>query len=254
MISSKAKPFTREELAALSPWRLPIMDEPEPEPEPEPESEPEPEEAIELPRMPTAEEIEAMQKQAQEEAAAIGYQEGYQRGHGEGREQGYAAGFKQGREEGWREGHEEGKKIMLEAAARFEPLLDALDQPLALMDEQVEQELVTLAIAIAKQLIRRELKTDPGQIVAVAREALSILPSSARRVQLLLHPEDAELVREALALKESAPRWKIVDDPLMTRGCCRVLTESSHIDATLEKRMMAVIAHLLGGEREGDAP
>jgi len=268
--SSRLKPFTREELEALSPWQLPVMDAPEPEPEPE-------EEPVELPKMPTAEEIEAIQKQAHDEAAILGHQEGYERGHQEGREQGYneghnagrnaghqqghdegwqqgrEEGWKRGHDEGWQQGHAEGQKIMLEAAARFEPLIDCLDQPLTLMDEQVEQELVTLAIALAKQLIRRELKTDPGQIVAVAREALAALPASARRVHLHLHPEDAELVRHALALRDSGPRWKIVEDPLMTRGGCRVLTETSHIDATLEKRLMAVIAQVLGGEREGDA-
>lgn len=268
--SSRLKPFTREELEALSPWQLPVMDAPEPEPEPE-------EEPVELPKMPTAEEIEAIQRQAHDEAAALGRQEGYEQGyecgyregreqgynegrdaghkqgHGEGWQQGREEGWKRGHDEGWQQGHAEGQKVMLEAAARFEPLIDCLDEPLALMDEQVEQELVTLAIALAKQLIRRELKTDPGQVVAVAREALSALPASARRVHLHLHPEDAELVRHALALRDSGPRWKIVEDPLTTRGGCRVLTETSHIDATLEKRLMAVIAQVLGGEREGDS-
>ena len=270
MISSRRTAFTLEELAALSPWQLPSMDEPPPEPMPEPAPEAE---ALGLPRIPTAEEIEAIQKQAHAEAAELGYQSGYQEGHQrgraegheqghaegltQGREQGQAEGYKQGQEEGWEAGHkagyEAGQRVMLEAVARFQPLIDSLDQPFGLMNEQVERELVTLAIAIAKQLIRRELRTDPGEIVAVAREALSILPSSARRAALHLHPDDAELVRDALALKESAPRWKIVEDPLMTRGGCRVLTETSHIDATLEKRLMAVIAQLLGGEREGDA-
>lgn len=274
MISSRAnKGFTREELAALSPWRLPVMDEPEPEPEPPPE-----EPAEELPRMPTAEEIEAIQKQAYDEAAEAGHKEGFERGHSAGREQGFKEGheqgFKEGREQGLKEGHAEGhaqgheqghaagwqagyaagQAVMLDAAARFEPLADCLAEPLAQLDEQVEQELVALCIAIAKQLIRRELRTDPGQIVAVAREALGVLPAAARRVSLHLHPEDAELVRDALTLRESGPRWKIMEDPLLSRGGCRVVSETSQIDATVEKRLMAVIAHLLGGGREGDAP
>ncbi len=252
MNSFKSKGFTREELAALAPWQLPVMGEDEPEAdEPRPDED---EEETAIPRMPTAEEIEAMQKQAHEEAAAAGYREGFQLGQGEGREQGHREGYEQGREQGWREGHEAGTAVMMEAAARFEPLADCLAEPLALVDDQVEQELVALAIAIAKQLIRRELKTDPGQIVAVAREALTILPAASRRVSLHLHPEDAELVRNALALKDAGPRWKIVEDPLMTRGGCEVVTETSFIDATLEKRLMAVIAHLLGGGREGDQP
>lgn len=273
------KGFTREELAALSPWRLPIMDEEEPvivEEPPPPEEEAE--EMIPPPMMPTAEEIEAMQKQAYDEAAASGYQDGFERGHSEGREtgwrEGHEAGLRQGLEEGRQQGQQdghregfqqgfeegrcqglaEGREVMLKEAARFEPLMDCLADPLAQLDDEIEQELVTLAIAIAKQLIRRELKTDPGQIIAVVRDVLAILPSSSRRVNLHLHPDDAELIRSALALREGGPRWKIIEDPLLTRGGCEVSTETSHIDATLEKRLMAVIAHVLGGGREGDTP
>jgi len=67
-----------------------------------------------------------------------------------------------------------------------------------------------------------------------------------------LHPEDAGLVRSALSLDEMSPPWKIVEDPLITRGGCKVDTEVSHIDATVENRLTAVIATLFGGEREHD--
>jgi len=44
---------------------------------------------------------------------------------------------------------------------------------------------------MVRQLIRREVKLDPGQIVGVVREALGILPISARNIRVVLHPEDA---------------------------------------------------------------
>lgn len=213
------------------------------------EAEPEPpaaavEEETEYPAMPTAEEIEAMQKQAYEEARAAGYKEG----HKEGSEQGY----RDGREEGYRRGYEEGRASAAVLAERLQALIDCLSEPLAQVDARVEQELVALSIAIAKQLIRRELKTEPGEIVAVVRQATAILPSGARKISLHLHPDDAELVRSTLALDEAGPRWRIVEDPLLTRGGCRVTTDTSHIDATVEKRLASVIAHLLGGERDED--
>jgi flagellar assembly protein FliH len=49
-----------------------------------------------------------------------------------------------------------------------------------------------------------------------------------------------------------SPAWRIVEDPLITRGGCKVDTEVSHIDATVENRLAAVIATLFGGEREHD--
>jgi len=73
-----------------------------------------------------------------------------------------------------------------------------------------------------------------------------------KKISLKLHPEDAELVRSALALDEMSPSWGIVEDPLITRGGCEVDTDISHIDATVDHRLAAVIATLFGGERESD--
>lgn len=239
---SSSKGFTAEELAALAPWRVPLVGEgPDPE---RIEVEEAPvtvvEEEVETAPMLTAQEIEAMQRQAYEEAA--------QQGLAEGREQGYREGHEEGRRLGLAEGQEEVKAL----ASRLEEIMATLNEPLLELDEQVEHELVALAIALARQLIRRELRTDPGQIIAVVREALAILPSSVRRVSLYLHPDDAELVRTALSLDEGGQRWRLVEDPLMSRGGCRVASETSAIDASVEKRLAAVIAKAFGGERMDD--
>lgn len=239
---NSSKEFSPDELAALMPWRLPLVGEPEVEVEeapPEEASPPEVEE-VETVAMPTAEEIEAFQREAREEAAREGYREGY--------DQGYQEGYEKGREQGYGAGRDEVDRVV----AHLRGVVDGLAEPLRAVDEQVEQELAALAVALARQLIRRELKADPGQIVAVAREALGVLPSSSRKVSLYLHPDDLELVRAVLAIDEDEQRWKLVGDPLLTRGGCRVVSEVSVIDATVEKRMAAAIAQAFGGERGGD--
>jgi flagellar assembly protein FliH len=252
MNSFKGKGFSPEELAALSPWQLPVMGEEEP---PEPEAETSVvEEEVEAPRFPTAEEIEAMQKQAYDEASGAGYREGSERGYREGREQGLREGHDEGYAAGYAAGQNEGRAAMLDAKARFEQLVGCLDEPLARVDDQVEEELIALVIAIARQLIRRELHNAPGEIVAVVREAMGILPASSRKVTVHLNPDDAELVRSTLTHDEHPPRWKIIEDPALTRGGCRVTTETSYLDATVEKRLAAAIARLLGGERGEDHP
>jgi flagellar assembly protein FliH len=38
------------------------------------------------------------------------------------------------------------------------------------------------------------------------------------------------------------------------RGDCRVVTENSRVDATIENRLAAIMANTLGGEREEDHP
>ncbi|TAN53103.1 MAG: flagellar assembly protein FliH [Methylococcaceae bacterium] len=267
---SISRGFSPEELQALSPWQLPDISATQPahsrreaEPPrartadasiadkpPAPVTPP-------SPPAPTAEEIEAIQKQAYAEGFARGYQEGQEKGYMEGKQKGYDEGYQQGNQEGHAEGLAEGRKqgqeelaeLQRHYAERFQQLWAALSAPLAELDDEVEHELLLLAVAIAKQVVRRELKLDPGQIVATAKAAAAALPSAARDITLHLHPEDGELLKEALSLTEQGVQWKILEDPLITHGGCRITSESSAVDATVEKRLAQAIAKVLGDER-----
>jgi flagellar assembly protein FliH len=102
--------------------------------------------------------------------------------------------------------------------------------------------------------VRRELKTQPDEIIAVVRETVGLLPIVARQVRVHLHPEDAELVRSRLAIASGEVAWSIVEDPMLARGGCRVTSETSNIDAQLEQRLGAAIATVLGDERGHSGP
>lgn len=258
-MSASGRVIPRDALGEVRRWELPSVDDPEPplppqaepvpeavEPEPaafvelpppaEPAIEPEPEPAP-LPALPTLEEIEAIQREAQAE----GYQAGFEQGFAEGRERGHAAGL---------------AATEAEVRAQFAALqggLDALAVPLARLDAAVEDELVQLVIAIARQFVRRELRAAPGEIVALVRETVALLPLANRPVQVRLHPDDARLLRERGGSGEVAA-WELVDDPTLARGGCVVEAAESRIDASVEARLNTVIATLLGGERDEDAP
>ncbi len=197
----------------------------------------------------TVEEIEVMQKQAFDEAFEQGRQQGFEQGQQQGFEQGHQQGF----EAGNKTGYEESRHLLQQQVAHLNLLLESLSTPLKNLDAEVENELIKLVIAIAGQIIRREIKFDPGQIIGVIREAVHVLPLSSQKITLNLHPEDADLVRSVLNLDENPPPWRLQDNPLITRGGCIVETEVSAVDATLEKRLAAVISTLLGGDRQQDA-
>lgn len=168
----------------------------------------------------TAAEIEAIEQQA--------HQEGFERGYGEGQER------------------------LQQEVKRFTDLIQSLQKPFENLDEQVEKEFVTLLKIVARQLMRREIKTDPGQIIAVVRESIAALPVATGNVRVHLHPEDAELARSVFSVSDSADSWKIIEDPVLAKGDCRIVTESSKIDASVEARLTAVVAQLFGGERMND--
>ncbi len=172
----------------------------------------------------TVDKLEALQKTAFEEA--------------------FAQGLEAGRQEG-----------LAALAARTDVLnrcIEGLAEPFRELDDEVEQALVSLAIKVARQIIRRELKTDPGQIVGVVRETIELLPVASRQVEVHLHPEDAQVVRAAFGDSGTNLAWTLVEDPVLTRGGLRVTTATSQIDARVEKRLDAILATLVGGEREED--
>jgi flagellar assembly protein FliH len=132
---------------------------------------------------------------------------------------------------------------------QLDTLLQFMARPLQDLDAEVEKMLLQLTLAVGKQLARRELRIDPAQVIAIIRESLQELPSSAREIRVHLHPEDAAIVRERLTAPANERAWTIVEDPTLSRGGCLVRTENSQIDARLESRINTVIANALGDER-----
>jgi flagellar assembly protein FliH len=165
----------------------------------------------------TVAEIEDVERRAYEEAFA------------QGREAGYQAGFAAARAEA----QQQIEKLKSQVA-RLDAMFGLLNAPLEQMNAEVE---------------RRELKTDPTQVIAIIRETVALLPASARDVRVHLHPEDAAVVRERLAATTADRAWTIVEDPVLTRGGCKVTTDTALIDARVEKRLNEVIAAVLGDER-----
>ena len=254
-----SKIISGDNLTAYQGWELPNVDPP---PEPEPASDAPPakldENARKGPRAPksstappTLDEIEAIQREAQEEGFAAGYQEGRREGRDQGYKKGQSEGHAEGYQRGFAEGLSTGRDEVLLRVQKLEQILTAMSSPLAVLDKAVEEELTALAIGIAKQLVRRELRASPGEIVAVVREAVGLLPVASMGIQIRLHPEDARLIREVLSLgPDDQPVWQIIEDQALSRGGCVVNSELSRIDATVEKRLGAVIATVLGDERE----
>ena len=159
-------------------------------------------------------------------------------------------GLEQGRREGLEQGLRKGRAMLEERVAVLDSLVQAMAEPMEKLDEIVEEDLVKLVFGIARQLVRREIRTQPDEIIAVIRLALDALPTSVKKVKLYLHPADAQLAKELMSLNDQEHAWIVIEDPSLTRGGCRVKSETSQIDATVETRLNAVIAEVLGEERQ----
>lgn len=227
--------FTEAELESLRLWVTPNLDE-----EDEPLDLPEPEFVPEEPPAPTltVEEIEAIQKQAYNEGFALGKQEGHQAGFVEGSKKGY----------------DENVHLIEARTDQLIAILESFATPFKHLDDNVEKALADLSVKIARQILHREIELDSGQIIAAVKTAINALPIASQNVKLYLNPEDADLVRFNLGLGETQSAWEIIEDPSITRGGCKVDTEISHVDATIENRLNAVLESMFGEEFEPITP
>lgn len=205
---------------------------------------------------PTAGELEEIQRQAHEEGFATGREEGLAAGHetglAAGREEGLSAGRNEGlvsgRDEGYKAGYQagygEGHEKSLAEWARIKQLANSLDEALEQFDQQMSKEMLDLALALAKQVMRNALNFRPEAVLPVIREALAGLPQPIQHPQLTLNPEDAALVRTTMEEELSHIHCRIVEDSHVERGGCRVKTDASEVDATLQGRWARALAAL----------
>lgn len=167
--------------------------------------------------------------------------------------------YKEAYDEGLKKGYEQGE-AKLRAKLEWQVdlvtrLLNTLARPIEQLDEEVEQQLVELALILTRQMVRREIKTEPGEVVAIVKEAIAALPIVSKNVHIHLHPDDIAIVKDALSVSHNETQWYFVEDVSLTHGDCRVVTDASSIDATLENRLTAMVVNMLGGARaeDGDA-
>lgn len=159
-------------------------------------------------------------------------------------------GFEQGYREGLRKGEKDAFAQNEVISNHLVSIIKYLENPLHNLDEQVEHSLVQLALSVGQHIVRRELKIDPGQVIAVIREAVALLPVSSPGIQIYLHPEDASLIKDKMTVNEQDSQWHIIEDPALTRGGCRVVSQMSQVDASVENRLAAIVAKVMGDERD----
>ncbi|MFP3493400.1 flagellar assembly protein FliH [Pseudomonas sp. SIMBA_059] len=206
-------------------WSLPSFDPHVPEPEPEPVEEP----PVQMEEVP----LEEVQPLTLEELEAI-RQEAYN--------EGFAAGEKDGFRSTTLKVRQEAEAALSVQLASLERLMSSLFDPIAEQDSQLEKAMVRLVEHMTRQVIQRELVLDSSHIENVMREALKLLPLGVGNVRLYINPQDFAQVK---ALRERHEEtWRIVEDATLQPGGCRVETEHSRIDATVETRITQIMAKL----------
>jgi len=175
----------------------------------------------------TAEHAPAPDYPSDEELAAI---------REEARQQGYDAGFKAGHDDGVAQALDEQRAATEQALAPVRDIADNFSTALREADQAISNEVLELALHLAKGMIKTALRVKPELILPIVREAIEYLPVLQQPALLILNPEDAAVVREGIAEELDKGGWRVIDDPTIERGGCKVDTASNQIDATVASR------------------
>jgi flagellar assembly protein FliH len=121
-------------------------------------------------------------------------------------------------------------------------MANELQRALAEFQQQVADELLALAIEIARQVVRREIAIRPDLILDVVREALNQLPH--QHAVIYLSSRDIGLVRSYLGESLTHAGHRLHEDPQLQAGDCLIETGGTQVDATVATRWRRVIESL----------
>jgi len=177
---------------------------------------------------PTVDPLAAPRAQAKTEGFAEGLELGRQDGYEAGRIQGFDHGLADARVH----------------AEQLAALANAFSAATEALDAEISETLLSLALDIARSVVRQTIQMDPTSMLGAVREVLSSEPLLAGAPVLIVNPADQALLDAYLAADLASAGWSVRADPTVERGGCRAKALSGEIDATLSTRWTRVVAAL----------
>jgi flagellar assembly protein FliH len=144
---------------------------------------------------------------------------------------------------GFREGEAAGRS---HAAASLQPVIERLSATIqeiaglrARMRREAEADLLRLAAAIARRVLRREIAVDPDAMHGLVLGALEKLQSQEiSRVRV--HPQHAALVSACLRQMVAGSPVEVIPDPSREPGAVIFETERGNLDASVESQLREI--------------
>jgi flagellar assembly protein FliH len=142
--------------------------------------------------------------------------------------------------EGLTAGREEAVAELAPAASALEQVAHALHEAAAANAERLEAQAVDLALLLAEKIVGAAIAADPALVVEAVRGALRGL-IERERVTVLVHPDDLELVREAMggliATLGGIEHCEVQAERRVARGGAVVRTPDGDVDARLDVKL-----------------
>lgn len=152
------------------------------------------------------------------------------KGEQEGREQGY--------QQGYAEGQEKAKQLVNECQQQIDQLIEGITTDVEREKDALQSVLSRLVIDISRAVCLKELQFE-SNIEEVIRRGLAALPLGEQKITIYLNPADYAQLSSS---KDSANNnWVLQARDDIAAGGCKVQSEHSTIDFTLQKRLEQIV-------------
>ncbi len=142
-------------------------------------------------------------------------------------------------------GLEEGRAAAEEERKHFLRLTEAFSAEVARADDVIAEDLLKLALDVAKAMLKTALTVQPQLVLPIIGESIRYLTSLQHPALLFLNPDDMALVKQHMDDELSKAGWRLAEDSNLERGGCRIETATNQIDASINGRWER-IANSLG--------
>jgi flagellar assembly protein FliH len=200
----------------------------------------------------TEEEIELIRQGAYQEGLHQGQEAGFKQGYEKGKEEGFQVGHQEGLESGQADGLSAAQQTVDQHVEHFINLAHQFAQPLALVNAQVERQLVDMVLALVKEVVHVEIQMNPQIILDTVKASVESLPIAGQQITLKLNPEDVAIIRQAYGEDSLELRhWTLVAEPSLNRGDVEIEAGDSSVNYRLEDRVRTVLHNFCGTNRHG---
>jgi flagellar assembly protein FliH len=180
---------------------------------------------------------------------------------GAAHQSGIALGYAQGYAQGHAHATLEGQRLIndyistqgQDAAKHFLQLFQSAQDQVQQAEQAMARGVLELACELARQVLRRELSSNPNALQPVLREALGMLAVDSKMAAVRLHPVDLDVLAEDLVREFPNLQLTLVPDASIRSGGCLVEAAGTVVDGTLQRRWHKAVASLgLDSSWEGE--
>jgi len=151
----------------------------------------------------------------------------------------HEAGRREGRAEGERAGAEAASAALQPVLERFTATIAELASFRARFRRDSEPELLRLALAVAKKILRRELTVDPHSLLGILKAALETI-NQAEVLSVRTAPEEADQLTGRLTALGLPDKVEVVPDRSLERGSVVLETKRGQIDASVNTQLAEI--------------